>query len=1203
MILIIVQSIKINELQNKLQTFESESIQKANINNIFNSVTELLNLKNYTYLNPRLQFFKDYYDRMGEYHQHGLEGILQFQQINRMLKAMLLNSSTKDWAQNTLNVLYSQTPDIEATQQWHKKHYFDAYQKEFDELNAIASKITKNDTFYDLRDKVGNNSTYFSINGHENLAEGIPFQNAQVFSNFSKDVVFVFNDFSDTEILNITILETCSLIDRIWIYVLQQNVKYNVINSLFGLQYISLVQLMIYQEIIIQFVNNNMITQTNIISFQIIYEIQNDIQQANYNQVYTVRSNNTTKITQNYMITLLFTKYCHYQSNYQFYDQTALTNQKLIVVAKYPSSSFDFRFENLIDLVVEFNDTNSYKNSGLRQIIQQINQFIYDDTPKFGNVNNTLVFIKPIYVNYEYLGSIYKLVDFYQYSVYDLLWLDQISRSVIKQTNSQRVIVDSFAQYSSIFTFDKEKYKNYYTLQPIIFNHSDSLIQYSDQNRVTTQQIYEVLDDEIFTRRDFTKYQKQYQSRQYSLIFTISSKAVGYLQRRKSMQCQQFSQDVLDQINLFRNYKSSRQLNITNLRQIASPSHIHINPDCPNKLGLVCLGTQSMYLNYKEQMQLSFNPLQPSPVCGLSRQNKFIFHYDIETIFEDLDKLENVGNITNFKNTVLQCIQLLGDGRLQEAFSLPLVQFVYQRMKEESINDALTLRGIIQKIEGDKLVDVMFDEIVPQDTQIVIPFMIHDLLFRSDEISMFTALTYNLDEITDKDQVQEITLGHITNDMQELTLRNLYQTLWEQNISDNNIYQKPLEVQQLFTHRIDFYKKFIQTFQLHYFSFSTGNNWIPLMREQLKSQPLGLTEKFRIGSINGQLTVTKALTVTSKTLDNQTSINGFLSIVLKEPFTLPITEVYTLFDTSMRYISGVNDVRFMKGGKQILFKNYYIQNAQVNYTISSLNNITELNYSFWDDALHYADLKKIRLIISQNVITNNQKILEAQYNKSQIHQRTVIFDAKCDYFISGQIIVKQFGAIDGLLVIYKDVILSDFNENQRQNFSFLNLENISQYFGNLNSKALSTTYYAQSIFPELYNKYKYYMNNGQKVAVLYICIVFFIIQLWEVELLFLVYYVSNYILKYFATSNADDKFQQIISSWRLFMNYSLTQEGQKYDFDRIRPQSTIQSRYLIFQKGKIEITTCNKRTAMTKINAVEDVQGRSTNSLNKLRQF
>ncbi|CAL6039467.1 Hypothetical_protein [Hexamita inflata] len=92
---------------------------------------------------------------MEEYHKHGLQGILQFQQVNRMLNAMLLNPSTKDWAQNTLNVLYSQTPDIEATQQWYKKHYFDAYQKEFDELNAIASKITKNDSFQDLKDKVG----------------------------------------------------------------------------------------------------------------------------------------------------------------------------------------------------------------------------------------------------------------------------------------------------------------------------------------------------------------------------------------------------------------------------------------------------------------------------------------------------------------------------------------------------------------------------------------------------------------------------------------------------------------------------------------------------------------------------------------------------------------------------------------------------------------------------------------------------------------------------------------------------------------------------------------------------------------------------------------------------------------------------------------------------------------------------------------
>ncbi|CAL6039469.1 Conserved_hypothetical protein [Hexamita inflata] len=829
-----------------------------------------------------------------------------------------------------------------------------------------------------------------------------------------------------------------------------------------------------------------MIAQTNVIAFKFIYEIQKDVSNVNINQVYRIKSQNSEIISQNYLIIILFTKYCNYQSNLIFYSQI---NSKLIIVTKYFNPSFIFRFDNYLDLVVQFNNTYSYQHYELNHIIQKINQLIYDDTPKFGNVNTTLVFIKPIYVDFEYLGSVYKLVDFYQYSAYDLLWLDQISRSIIKQTNSQRVIVDSFAQYSSIFTVDKERYKNYYQLQPIVFNHSDSLIQYSDQNRVTTQQIYDVLDDEIFTRRDFTKYQKQYQQRQYSLIFTISSKAVGYLQRRKSVQCQQFSQDVLDQINLFRNYKSSRQMNIASLRQIASPSHVHINPDCPNKLGQVCLGTQSMYLNYKEQMQKSFNPVQLPPVCALSRQSKFTFHYDIETIFEDLNKLENMGNITNFKNAVLQCIQLLGDGRSQEAFSIPLVQFILSRMKKDSINDALVLRGIIQKIEGDKLVDVIFDEIVPQDTQIIIPLMLHDLLLRSDEISMFTALTYSLDEIADKTQVQEITLGYISNDMQEMTAGNLYQTLWEQNISDNDVSQKPLEVQQIYSNRIDFYKKFIQTFQLHYFSFSTGENWIPLMREQLKSQPLGLTEKFRIGSTNGQLTVTKALTVTSKTLDNQTSINGFLSIVLKEPFTLPITEEYTLFDTSMRYISGVNDARIMKGVKQILFQNNYIKNTQVNYTLSSLHHIIELDYSFWNDALNKAETNQFIIAVSQNKIANNNYISETQYNESQIHQRTIIFDAKCDYFISGQIIVKQFGAIDGLLVLYKDVVTSDFNENHSSNQQFLKIEHLQYYFGNLNRRGKSTTYYSNQLFPVLHIKYSLtIMKLKDNICILLICL-------------------------------------------------------------------------------------------------------------------
>ncbi|CAL5970737.1 Hypothetical_protein [Hexamita inflata] len=200
---------------------------------------------------------------------------------------------------------------------------------------------------------------------------------------------------------------------------------------------------------------------------------------------------------------------------------------------------------------------------------------------------------------------------------------------------------------------------------------------------------------------------------------------------------------------------------------------------------------------------------------------------------------------------------------------------------------------------------------------------------------------------------------------------------------------------------------------------------------------------------------------------------------------------------------------------------------------------------------------------------------------------------------------KQISSSKNIIIVY------DIDHKQQQNQFSFQYSKISILFRGYRDSAHSrheaahaTTLAAELLIPPTNVFTATYLSTAQKTLFhdrgLFFKIV---IQLWEVELLFLVYYVSNYILKYFATSNADDKFQYIISSWRLFMNYSLTQEGQKYDFDRIRPQSTIQSRYLIFQKGKIEITTCIKRTAMTKINAVEDVQGRSTNSLNKLRQF
>ncbi|CAL6099950.1 Hypothetical_protein [Hexamita inflata] len=106
------------------------------------------------------------------------------------------------------------------------------------------------------------------------------------------------------------------------------------------------------------------------------------------------------------------------------------------------------------------------------------------------------------------------------------------------------------------------------------------------------------------------------------------------------------------------------------------------------------------------------------------------------------------------------------------------------------------------------------------------------------------------------------------------------------------------------------------------------------------------------------------------------------------------------------------------------------------------------------------------------------------------------------------------------------------------------------------------------------------------------------VQLCHLKVTFSIYYVSNFILKYFSTSNADDKFQQATSRYRSLMNYSLTLTCQNYVKNRIRSSPTIWIQCPLFQKVKVEIATCNQRKAMTKTNAVEDVWGSLTNPLN-----
>ncbi|CAL6088935.1 Conserved_hypothetical protein [Hexamita inflata] len=377
----------------------------------------------------------------------------------------------------------------------------------------------------------------------------------------------------------------------------------------------------------------------------------------------------------------------------------------------------------------------------------------------------------------------------------------------------------------------------------------------------------------------------------------------------------------------------------------------------------------------------------------------------------------------------------------------------------------------------------MFDETISDETIVVMPIIVLDIYYRLNDILTFTPLTNNFKQVLQNYDVSEIVLSSINIDNSASQYRFLFDNQYDQHLANSNYDQFQKIVAQ---ERINFYKYAMEVYQLHYFSFSTGDNWELIMREQLKAQPSALTEKFRVGQIQGKLSVTKALTIQSKTIDNQTTVCGFLTVVLNYPFKFPADEPYTLFDSNMRYIAGLDDEKYQNGIKQILFQFNYIKVISVNSTIGNIQNVFEFNNDFWNEAFDESKQQSYTLIINNNKSTFQNLILESDYNKSEIHQRSVIFNANCDYFVSGQIVVKQLGAIDGLLIIYKDIILSNYSKEFKVVIAN-SIADVSNYYGNLNQRQQSTTFSTKYQFNNYNNSVmENYISTQEITVILYL---------------------------------------------------------------------------------------------------------------------
>ncbi|CAL6056897.1 Conserved_hypothetical protein [Hexamita inflata] len=691
----------------------------------------------------------------------------------------------------------------------------------------------------------------------------------------------------------------------------------------------------------------------------------------------------------------------------------------------------------------------------------------YNNDTQVGTINNTVIFMKPIYIDNEYHGSIYQLFEFSNLFFFNNVnYIDSISRDIILDSKTNRVIFDPFAQISPIYSIINGIIKYFPQLQPVVFNHSELQFQYTSSVRTSSVQLYEYINNEIFIRKDATLYQLKNVIGKYAGIISISNRALTMKLRSPFTSCNQTDIQLVILKQQYIQYQSQRNFDVKELRSIASPSHVKINNECPQKINFQCVDEASKYYMARKIVQSTFDV--PISQCQFNQSSYFNFHVGMEILIDQIENNQSnysliTGNLTKMIKLMRQSYLLAGqgeNGKLQYSF----IQYlnVPQTMTVHFLNQRL-----LKKDQSDYQ-DVEYDEIIDQNTQTVIPMLIYDIMYVLNDIALFSQATYNLQNVVTNYNVLEVQIGHIYYDQKDITIHNLYMNYYTDYKSQNNITLLCEARFKLFTDILSYY-------QMHYFTYSSGPNWKTIMQEQLKTQPQGQTQKYRIGQINGNVAITKALLVNNKNLDNQTGVNGFLTIVLNKSFDLGILELHTYFDGNLRYISGIEEDLYQNGVKLILSSYKYIQSIRINQSVNQFNDIYEINHNFWDDAFNKA-YNEFVVIVSQgkNVFENYLNL--ANYNESEMHERTVIFDAKSIYFSSGKVIVKQFGAIDGILVIYDNIILNSqfdiirqlHDLNAKQYINTFNISQLEHFYFNLTQRVTKSV---QTITRKLPNNY------------------------------------------------------------------------------------------------------------------------------------
>ncbi|CAL6066184.1 Conserved_hypothetical protein [Hexamita inflata] len=657
----IVLCLKFGQLQEQMQSFE-QNVLENNFQQFYFNAQDIVNQRNLTYFNAPLLLFPDYMNHQLEYSARTIASSLAQQVVIDQLKRIVINGNMTEqiWAQTRLNALQNELPDLNNAFVQKQQQFFIQYQNQLKIMEALSSKIDKYDSYEDLEQKLGAD-TYFQIQNHTKLSKEIPFTNPTMLSNTPKDVIFIFKQFQNLEVLIKTIYEVCTLFDRIWLFSFEEYHPVNIILASFNKSYLSVIQIqnnieLIYEKILM------FKGSTNYIDLQFIDIIQNQIRTANQNYTYQFVEGQKVILVDSYLVFLIFSNDVQFISNIQ---QIKTQGKNVYLISKNVYTQFILQFNKFFDLIIQYQTLDFFLVSQLKNIIEHLQYCIIDKHTVFGHINNSIIFIKPVFQSMDYIGSIYKL---YQYDINfiynDVNWYDQVSRVIVIDQQFNKVIIDPFAQHSPPYTTINNQRKYQFQLQPIVFNHSELQFNYTGNIRTTINQVYDNIEDDLFTEKYITVYQIKTGYVDYNAIISMSNKALTMLSRVPFKECDQTLPEITLAKQQYSSHVSTQQFNLSYVRSSASSK-------CATNFDSSCV-VNSDYFQVRKQVKEHNSLFKPTSQCAFSKPDKFNFHSGFEVIMDYIkeNNLNNItGNISEFSSLMQTAYDQISSGQYNSLYS------------------------------------------------------------------------------------------------------------------------------------------------------------------------------------------------------------------------------------------------------------------------------------------------------------------------------------------------------------------------------------------------------------------------------------------------------------------------------------------------------------------------------------------------------